>query len=310
MSHPIDMTLRVSQETARRCPPWLSSSLVLLAVLSLLTLSGCEDAGGNASAADGHGPLTGRLTITGSSTVAPLMADVARRFERLHPAVRVDVQTGGSGRGIADARSGAADIGMASRALKKGEEDLTAFRVAADGVCLIVHKDNPVKSLTAEQVVGLYTDRINNWSTLGGADGPVTVAHKAEGRATLEVFLKHFKLENPTIKPDVIVGHNEQGVKTVAGSAGAIGYVSIGTAEANANAGIPIKLLPLEGVEATTSNVASGAFPMSRPLNLLTRPSPRPLVKAFIQFAQSEAVHDLVASHYFVPVQSAAAAKR
>ena len=86
------------------------------------------------------GGLSGKLMVTGSSTVAPLVSEIAKRFEQLHPDVRVDVQTGGSGKGIADARIGVADIGMASRALKDEESDLVAHKIAADGVGLIVHQ--------------------------------------------------------------------------------------------------------------------------------------------------------------------------
>lgn len=68
----------------------------------------------------------GRVILTGSSTIAPLMAEIGKRFEERNPDIRVDVQTGGSSRGIADARSGLADIGMVSRALKSEEQDLAA----------------------------------------------------------------------------------------------------------------------------------------------------------------------------------------
>ena len=240
--------------------------------------------------------------VTGSSTVAPLVAEIAKRFETLHPAVRVDVQTGGSGKGISDARIGMADIGMASRALKDGEMDLRSHPIAADGVGLIVHQSNSIKTLTSEQVIAIYSDRINNWMDVGGAERAITVVHKAEGRATLEVFLEHFGVENPNVKPDVIVGDNEHGVKTVAGSLGAIGYVSIGAAEADMQQGVPIRLLPLDGVEATTANVASGQFPMSRPLNLVTGGTPSDLAKEFVRFCQSPEVHDLVKSQFFVPL--------
>lgn len=278
---------------------------LILVLVAAATLTACGDSTSGDSAGGGGGgsELSGKLTLTGSSTVAPLASEVARRFEKLHPNVRIDVQTGGSGRGIADARSGAADIGMASRALKESESDLTAHPIAADGVCLIVHESNPVNELGDAQVVAIYTDQINNWREVGGPDLPISVVHKAEGRATLEVFLNYFKLENPRVKADVIVGHNEQGIKTVAGGPGAIGYVSIGTAEAGAEESVAIRLLPVGGVAATTENVASGAFPMSRPLIFVTGDSPNALTKAFIDFAQSEAVHDLVTAQYFVPIQ-------
>lgn len=77
-----------------------------------------------------------KVVITGSSTVAPLVAEIAKRFEQHHPGVRVDVQSGGSSRGISDARSGLADIGMVSRALKPDEADLNAATIAMDGVVL------------------------------------------------------------------------------------------------------------------------------------------------------------------------------
>ena len=58
-----------------------------------------------------------KLVLTGSSTIAPLALEIGKRFEKLNPGVRVDVQSGGSTRGVNDARAGLADIGMASRTL-------------------------------------------------------------------------------------------------------------------------------------------------------------------------------------------------
>lgn len=269
----------------------------------LLCVTGCtgsETGSGTPQEAD-RSALSGRLFLSGSSTVAPLAAEIAREFERRHPGVRIDVQAGGSGKGIADARTGQADIGMASRALESDEKDLVSHRIAVDGVGLIVHRSNPMTELSADQVVSVFTGQTHNWLELGGPDLAITVIHKAEGRATLEVFLKHFGLENPEIRPDVIAGHNEQAIQSVANSAGAIGYVSIGTAEADIAAGVPIRLLPLNGVAASSKNVAAGVFPMSRPLNLVTGLHPSSLAQAFIEFAQSQAVHENIRQQYFVP---------
>src|SRR5262249_52001008 len=147
-----------------------------------------------------------------------------------------------SSRGMADARQGLADIGMASRALKPEENDVLAFSIARDGVSMILHADNPVTGLTDQQIVDIYTRKISNWKEVGGKDAPITVVHKAEGRSTLEVFLEHFKLKNTQVQPDVVIGDNEHGIKTVAGNANAIGYVSIGAAEYNIGQKVPIKL--------------------------------------------------------------------
>ena len=253
-------------------------------------------------AACSKSPQTDKLVITGSSTIAPLMAEIGKRFEQTHPGVRVDVQTGGSSRGIADARQGVADIGMASRALKEDENDLYAFAIAQDGICIILHQENPIANLSDEQVVAIYTGKINNWKDAGGNDAPITVVNKAEGRSTLELFLHYFKLKNTDIKADVIIGDNQQGIKTVAGNPDAIGYVSIGSAEYDATHGVPIKLLPIGGVAASIENVKNGAFPLSRPLNLVTKTAPEGLAKQLIEFAQSESVHDIIREQYFVPI--------
>lgn len=246
--------------------------------------------------------LQGKLIISGSSTVAPLMVEVGKRFEAMHPGVRVDVQTGGSSRGVADVRGGLADIGMVSRALKSEEADLRGRTVALDGICVIVHRSNPVKELSDEQVVGIYTGRITDWKDVGGANGPITVVNKAEGRSTLELFVQHFGLRSEDLKAHVVIGDNQQGIKTVAGNVGSIGYVSIGSAECEAAEGVAIKLLPLKGVAATTENVRGGSFPLSRPLNLVTRGEPSGLAEAFLGYACSEAVSDLVREQFFVPI--------
>ncbi|PQO25286.1 ABC transporter substrate-binding protein [Blastopirellula marina] len=281
-----------------------STCVIPLFAALLLSVAGCRGTSTAETTPANGDALAGRLSLTGSSTVAPLVTEIAKRYEQLHPQVRIDVQTGGTGKGITDTRIGTADIGMGSRPLKADEADLVPYQIAADGVGLIVHAENPIRELTAEQIIDIYTDKIQNWKEVGGEDQPITVVHKAEGRATLEVFLQHFAIDNPTIQADVIVGENQHAIKTVAGGKWAIGYVSIGTAEADIEAGVPIRLLPLDGVAASTPNVASGEFPMSRPLSLITTRSPAALAKSFIEYCQSAEVHDLVKSQYFVPVAS------
>ena len=260
--------------------------------------TGCGE--GAAPGGDGE---TGRLTITGSSTIAPLASEMAKRYEQRHPGVRIDVQTGGSSRGVADALQGLAEIGMVSRTLKDEESQLDAVKIALDGVAVIVHADNPVGELSPEQIVEIYTGKINDWSEIEGAgEGPITVVNKAEGRSTLELFLHHFGLENSQIQADVVIGDNQQGIKQVAGDPRAIGYVSIGTAESSAEAGVTIRALPLEGVPATIASVRSGAFPLSRPLNLVTFGPRGGLAEAFLEFASSGEVNDIIEGLYFVPI--------
>ncbi|HHM04276.1 MAG TPA: phosphate ABC transporter substrate-binding protein [Gammaproteobacteria bacterium] len=266
---------------------------LLLALLATVTFF--------SSSRDGAPPVQ-KLSLVGSSTVAPLAAEIARRYEQQHPGVEIDVQTGGSGRGINEVRRALADIGMVSRALNAAEADLHPYPIARDGLGIIVHADNPLTHIRHEQVVQVFTGAITSWRELGAGAAPITVVNKAEGRATLELFLNYFQLKNSRIRPQVIVGDNEQGIKVVAGNPAAIGYVSIGVAEHDIAAGTPIKLLALDGVAASRANVASGRYPLARSLNLVTRAPARGLARDFIDYARSNAVHDLVAAQHFLPL--------
>ena len=191
---------------------------------------------------------------------------------------------------------------MVSRALKSEEQELKPFTIARDGVSVILNSANPISELTDQQVIDLYTGKVTDWAEVGGPSGPVTVVNKAEGRSTLELFLHHFKLKASDIKAHVVIGDNQQGIKTVAGNPGAIGYVSVGTAEFEAGHGSRIKLLNLGGVAASTEHVRNGSFPLARPLNLVTKDEPTGTVKDFISFSQSSEVKDLIEDQYFVPL--------
>ena len=246
----------------------------------------------------------GKLVITGSSTMAPLLLEIGKRFEATHPNTRIDVQTGGSSRGIADTIKGLADIGMASRALTTREQHIHGNVVARDGIGVILHASNPIHELTNVQIQAIFTGKITNWQQVGGRDAPITVVNKAQGRSTLELFLRYFQLSNRDVRAHVVIGDNEQGIKTVAGNPHAIGYVSIGTAQYDASHGLPIRLLPLQQIPASIENVRTGLFPLSRPLTLVTKSLPTGLTKTFIEYARSSQVHDLILQQYFVPLQN------
>ena len=269
----------------------------LAVFFSLMTAAACQESPVALS-------TNTKLVITGSSTIAPLVSEIGKRFEAQHPDIRIDVQTGGSSRGVADTRQGLAHIGMASRALKPSERDLHGTVIAHDGIGLIVHQSNPLTSLDDQAIVKIYTGEWSNWKDVGGNDAPITVVNKAEGRATLELFLHYFKLTSTQIRGHVVIGDNEQGIKTVAGNPHAIAYVSIGTAEYDASHDVPIKLLSLGTIPASLGEVQTGHFPLSRPLTLITKLVPTGTVKMFIDFARSPDIHELVTQHYFVPLKS------
>jgi phosphate transport system substrate-binding protein len=241
-----------------------------------------------------------QLVITGSSTIAPLVLEMSKRYEKQNPGIRIDVQTGGSSRGINDVRMGLTDIGMVSRALSPNETDLKGHLTAIDGITIILNQANPITNLSRQQVIDIYQGKITHWKMVGGPDIPISVVNKAEGRSTLELFLAHFELKNSQIKASVVIGDNQQGIKVVAGNPGAIGYVSVGTAEYEVTRGTPIKLVALGANRASTAAVATGQYPLTRELNLITSGEIPRLAADFIRFAQSKQVHDLIEKQFFV----------
>ena len=277
----------------------IALALTLSAVVLSLALSGC----GDEKAPNAEGGLSGTIQLAGSSTLAPLAIEIGKRFEKMHPGVRVEVQTGGSSRGIADARTGSVDCGMSSRNLKDSEkEGVKSWTVAMDGVCFLTHSSNPVSELTRDQLLGIYTGKITNWKEVGGNDSEITCINRADGRSELELVTKFFGIKPVDIDADLIAGENQQGIKMVASDENAITYMSVGASEYEANNGVSIRLLPLDAIAASVANVTNGTYPLSRPLLYITKSETTELVQAFIDYSMSKDVHDLVEEFSYVPV--------
>lgn len=243
------------------------------------------------------------LVLTGSAGMVPLLRDIGKRFEADHAGVRVDVQDGGSTRGVSDTRQGLADIGMVARSLKPEEAMLHATPIARDAVCLLVNRGNSVKALSDDQIVRMYTRGVSNWKEVGGPDLPIVLIHMADGHALLDLFLDHFKLRSTQIRGDALIQDSEQGIQAVASRPGAIAYVSCSRGEAVAE-NVPIRSLPIDGVAPTTEHVRDGTYPLSRPLQLVTRETPKGLAAEFIDFARSNAVLDLIQKYHYATLEN------
>ena len=80
--------------------------------------------------------------------------------------MEIELQQTDSTSGMTAALDGVCDIGMASRELKESELEagLVPQVIALDGIAVIVSPDNPVETLTTEQVRGIYMGEITDWS--------------------------------------------------------------------------------------------------------------------------------------------------
>lgn len=245
---------------------------------------------------------TTKLVITGSSTLAPLISEIAKAYELKHPSLRIDVQAGGSSRGLSDVVQGIADIGMVSRAVTNNDSR-QAFLIARDGVTIIVHKDNPVSGLDKTSIENIYLGNIKTWNELGLQNtNDIVVISKAEGRSTLSVFLDFLQKPNSAMKPSIIIGDNEQAIKLVSNNVNSIAYVSTSTANYNIQQGIPIKTLSIDTINPIEKNIASGLFPIVRDLNLVTKNIVPGDTRKFLDYLKTGEVQSLIKEYRFVPV--------
>ena len=109
--------------------------------------------------------LSGKVTLAGSTSVSPLMDELAAAYKALNPDVTIEIQQSGSGAGIQSAIEGVCDIGMSSRELKDSEKEagLTPTVMALDGIAVIVNKDNSVDALSSEQIQSIYIGETTSW---------------------------------------------------------------------------------------------------------------------------------------------------
>ena len=111
----------------------------------------------------------GELKIVGSTSVAPLMSELAAAYEGINTHADISVVPSNSADGLTRTMQGECDFGMASRELKDYEKELLNYRlIANDDIVVIVNKDNPLTNITLEQLKGIYTGELAGWQELSG----------------------------------------------------------------------------------------------------------------------------------------------
>ena len=109
--------------------------------------------------------------------------------------VAINVGAHGTATAFASLSEGTAAIGLASRRMHGPEAGLADLRdspheqiLALDGLIVIVHPDNPIRTMSLDQIAGVFSGRITNWAALGGPDQPISVYVPDDRSGTLEVF--------------------------------------------------------------------------------------------------------------------------
>lgn len=250
------------------------------------------------------------LKINGSTTVNLPVAE-ASEILRAEKKMEIQVDTqGGSSGGISMLGEGLVQIGMISKHVSEADRakflacKYKEIQIGADAVAMIVSKDvwdGGVKSLTKEQLAGIYEGKIKNWKDVGGPNRRIAFFNKEPGRGTWEVFV-HWIYGDPKKAPAVSfpeVGGNEETRNKVASTKGALSQLSSSWAD---NQKVFALSLKVEGkdIAPATENIATGKYPMSRPLFILTNGEPAGDAKTMVDFMLSDRGQELVKKHGYL----------
>jgi len=250
-------------------------------------------------------PVT--VNLTGSTTVSPFIKTNATGFAALYPNVTINVTEiadSGSTAAIAGVGAGTVDIGMTSREPTADEmaqhPDIVPVGVALDAIVIAVHSSNPVTTLSLAQVRDIYSGKITNWSSVGGPNLTIKVDHRKAPSGTRDYFLEGVMKGVPVISGAALL--SSSGMATALSTdPQAIGYGKsdgIGTGKA-------LSLQTDEGfvVAPDTFNIRTGAYPLNRPLFLVTLGAPQGAANSFIEYVLSDQGQKAVTAQGLVSIR-------
>lgn len=277
--------------------------------------------------------VSGNLSSVGSDSLANLMTLWAEEFKKNYPNVNIQIQAAGSSTAPPALTEGTANMGPMSRPMKDSEIQAfeekygykpTAVPVAIDALAVFVHKDNPIKSLSIEQVDAIFSSTrlcggdkdIKTWGDVGLTGEWAGKPLQLFGRNSVSGTYGYFK-EEALCKGDFKANVNEQPgsasvVQSISSTLNAIGYSGIGYRTSSVRA-VPLSKKGGEAFEASEENALAGKFPLARFFYVYVNKAPNqplsPLDAEFIKLVLSKQGQDVVMKDGYIPLPSKVAEK-
>lgn len=279
-----------------------------LATVAGLGLVGCDNNSptSDTGAASTAAALSGSITCTGATSFQPLVESAANQFMDDNPDVTISISGGGSGQGLSDVKDGKAQIGrsdiFAEEKLEAADAaKLTDNQVAVVGMGPIVNSNVDVDDLTTEQLKGIFTGEITDWSQVGGTAGTIQVINRKAGsgtRATFESAVLAGAKVPDSFKPVAEEDSSGTVVEKIQQTEGSISYLAFSYYDDS-----KFKALKVDGVEATSAKVETGDFKIWSYEHMYTASSADEVTKAFIDYMLSKEVQgSLVEKEGFIPL--------
>lgn len=273
--------------------------------------------------------VTGNLNSIGSDTLNNLMTLWAEGFKALYPNVNIQIEGKGSATAPPALIEGTAQLGPMSRAMKQEEMDAfekkfgykpTEIKVSVDALAVFVHKDNPVKGLTMQQVDAIFSKTrksggqdIANWDQAGLTEwaGRAMSLYGRNSASGTYGFFKEHALAKGDFKDTVKEQPGSSAVvQGISADQYGIGYSGIGYATSGVRA-VPLGTEAGKFSEANYENCLTGDYPMARFLYIYINKKPGAaadtLTSEFIKFVISKQGQQIVVKDGYFPVPPAVA---
>lgn len=234
-----------------------------------------------------------RITISGSSSVTPLMEALAAAYEETNRDVRIVINMSSSGDGIKDTQNGLNDFGMSSRFLKDGETGVKQETLCRDGIALVVNKDCTTSDVTSEQIKALYESGIAVNEEITAGIG------RKEGSGTRDAF---DELVGISSYHSSVATQDETGnvISVIEGAKNSLGYISYGSLTESSK----IKSVKLDGVECNLTTIMSGEYALQRPFVIVLPESGNlgAAAQAFYEFIMSAEAQSVISAKGYVSI--------
>lgn len=282
-----------------------------------LGLVGC---GGNSastdaasSASDAAASVSGTVNCSGATSFQTLVESAAHKFEDKYPDVTIAITGGGSGQGLSDVKDGKAQVGRSDVFAEEKLDAADAEKLEDHTVCVVgmgpvVNSSVDVDDLTTEQLKGIFTGAITDWSEVGGAAGKIQVIERKAGsgtRATFEAAVLAGDKAPESFAPVAEEDSSGTVVEKIQQTEGAISYLAFSYYDDT-----KFRALKVDGVEPTAENVCSGKFNIWAYEHMYTAKDADDATKAFLDFMMSDDVQgSLVEEEGFIPASDMKVAK-
>ncbi len=239
---------------------------------------------------------TGEVTAAGSSALLPLAQAAADQFMDANPDCIVTVNGGGSGEGLKQVADGAIDIGNSDVFAEEKLDAEAAAKLTDHAVCVItmapvVNAQLGVEELTSDQLVGIFTGKVKNWSEVGGPDEEVLLVTRPSSSGTRALF-KEWALNGEEEASNEALETDDSGtlLQTVEQNTGAIGYVALSYLVDND----AVKSVAIDGVEPTLENTYNGSYKVWGYEHMYTNGEGSEAAQAFINYMMGDEFADAI----------------